>query len=110
MKKLATSLLIVLMFCTIALATDERFPLSNITVLSSAGVDLVQGEITNNSARRFTVATFTLNFFDENDSLIGSVLVSAQNFAVGSTVTFNVNSERTLSGWATYGVQLREGF
>ena len=109
MKKLVTSLFIVLMLCGVALATDERFPVQGVEVLSSAGVNLVQGDITNNSGRRFTVATLTLSFYDAGDNLLGTAPIFVQNFAAGSTVHFNVTSERSLSGWATHSIRLDSG-
>jgi len=109
MRKFTTSLLIVFILCGVALATEERFPLQGVEVLSSAGVNLVQGEITNNSGRRFTVATLTLSFYDENDNLLGTAPIFVQNFAAGSTVPFNVTSERPLAGWVTYRIRLDSG-
>jgi len=109
MKKLAMSLIIVLVVCGCVWAEDE-FPLKNVKVRTIANVAEAQGEITNNSGQGYDTAIFKLYFYDKNNNLMGSTKIAIQNFEEEKTAAFTAVFTSSLAGWKSYSIQFDSGF
>ena len=93
----------------LAPAPTEKFPIKDLDVILRENSARIQGEITNNSGKKYESAAFTLSFYNESNKLLGSAMVVILNFEKNETVTFNAVCTKNLSGWKTYKIRLDSG-
>ena len=107
MKKVFLSLLLVALFCSMALAAGP-FPVSNLSVDydSTMQYSKIEGEITNKSGRSYHTCVFKFSFYDAGKKLLRTADVIIQNFQKGETVTFDGMSTKNLEKAKSYKVRL----
>jgi hypothetical protein len=106
------SVLLTVTYASLTHAADnaEKFPLSDISVEYSSGIgSIIEGQMTNNSGRRYETAIFKISFFDGENKLLGAAdVVIMEGFEEGDTVTFMAatTTDKDVRKWKSYKVRL----
>ncbi len=93
-------------------ASDEQFPVTNLTVRSMPFGDMhsIQGRLTNNSGQSHDMAMLKISFFDDDGALLGAANLFLQNLRAGETVTIEGVTQDDIRDWATYSIRLEIEF
>jgi len=92
-------------------AESQNFDFKNVTVKSDFGLTRVIGEVTNNSGRSYSIASFVVTLYDKQGKLLDTGYANVSNLTDGQSKIFGAPfTSNSYNEIDKYKIQFENGF